>query len=406
MEHKLIPTPDLGIYVHVPFCIKKCGYCDFYSVANYDATMVSRSISNILHQLVWYFARIEAPMVSTLYIGGGTPGCIGISGTEELFDGIRRVLGHNMLESCEITVEANPESLTEELLQTYMLAGVNRLSIGVQTFNERLFAVIGRVGSPKRTLEALEMIKRVWRGGLSFDLMSALPGQRDSDGTGDLRRLLSYSPDHVSLYTLTIAPGTPLHNELTDARVEAPGDAQTAVWQHQARMLEEAGYRQYEISNFARPGHESRHNLRYWRLEPYLGCGPAAASTLPGTNGPLRIENPALERYMQNYGAASGHGETFEQIDPKTFFLEHLIVGLRLTEGVEIERLKRIFGVDPTVPIGDTLKKWKGMTDSTDGRLLLNERGRMLLDCFLTDVVSELDNHGFAGCRWPPIPHT
>ena len=406
MEHKLLPTHDLGIYVHVPFCIRKCRYCDFYSVANYDATMVSHSISNILHQLVWYFTRVEGPMVSTLYIGGGTPGSIGISGTEELFQGIRSILGHNMLESCEITVEANPESLTEELLQTYMLAGVNRLSIGVQTFNERLFAVIGRAGSPKRTLDALDMIKQVWPGALSLDLMSALPGQRDSDGIEDLRRLLSFAPDHVSLYTLTIAPGTPLHDELADGKVEAPGDAQTAVWQHQARMLEEAGYRQYEISNFARPGHESRHNLRYWRLEPYLGCGPAAASTLPGTNGPLRIENPTLERYMRTYGSASGHGERFEEIDAKTFFLEHLIVGLRLTGGVEIPRLKRIFGVDPRVPIADTLEKWKGMADCTHGRLGLTSQGRMFLDRFLADVASELDNHDFAGCRWPLTPHT
>ena len=235
-----------------------------------------------------------------------------------------------------------------------------------------------------------------------MDLLTALPGQTIAEGLAEMVELLSYSPDHVSLYTLTVEPGTRLNRDLESGRIPPQSDGEIAVWEEQMQLLQETGFEQYEISNFALSGCRSRHNMAYWRLEPYLGCGPAAVSTLPGTNGPLRIENCCdIERFNNHYGALSGRGESVEPVSPGSFFLEHLMVGLRLSDGVDRPRLEKVFGVDPVAPIANTLDKWGNMVETDSSMIRLTNAGRLFLDSFLKDAALEIESHTIPSCRWP-----
>lgn len=397
MQPSLRPPGGLSIYIHVPFCVQKCRYCNFYSVVNNDAEIISRTIASTLDQLLYYYEQLGRPSVSTLYIGGGTPSSIGLSATEELVKGIFRVpeLKKNVIEGFEFTVEMNPESVSSDLLGIYERAGVNRLSIGIQTFQERYYRLLGRVGSPDLAREALALLRRKWKGRLNLDLMTAFPGQREAEGLADLRELLSYEPDHVSLYTLSIEEDTPLGADAANGGVSLPGDRETEVWERQVDALRDSGFEYYEVSNFALTGCRSSHNTAYWLLKPYLGCGPAAASTLPGEKGPLRVENErSLERFNVKEGDASGRGESLEIIPPDAFLLEHLIVGLRLSEGVGRKHLQDIFDVDPVSLLEETLGKWATMVEISAQRLRLTARGRNFLDGFLKDAAIEIEKKG------------
>ena len=235
MEYRLIPPGTISIYIHVPFCVRKCGYCDFFSIADADDFTISHTIASILHQLVYYYTQLAAPRVTSLYIGGGTPSSIGLSATRMLLSGISRIIGADNLnaDDFEYTIEANPESITDDLLGVYKSAGINRLSVGIQTFSRKYYSLIGRYGSPEIAREALELLRKHWTGRLNLDLMTAFPGQSPEEGTTDVEELLSYSPDHVSLYTLTVEPGTPLCNDLKEGKISAAGDDAVDVWEIQ-----------------------------------------------------------------------------------------------------------------------------------------------------------------------------
>ena len=404
MQPSLRPPDSLSIYIHVPFCVQKCGYCDFYSVTANDPAIVFRTIASTLDELVHYYEHLQRPLVSSLYIGGGTPSSIGLRASEKLLQGIFETPGLrlNTGEDFELTVEVNPESVSPDLLGLYRQSGVNRLSVGVQSFQERFYRIARRAGSPELAAQALALIRRNWQERLSLDLMTAFPGETPAEGITDLRRLLSYEPEHISLYTLSIEEGTPLAADVASGKVTLPGDAQTGVWERQIEMLADAGFEHYEVSNFALPGCRSRHNMSYWLLEPYLGCGPAAVSTLPGTEGPLRVENPhSVQRYNTKRGNGSGRGESFEIIPPVAFFLEHLMVGLRVSEGVQRARLERIFGIDPAVPLKKTLSKWENMVEIDAERIRLTEKGRTFLDSFLVDAALEIERSRDLVCLWP-----
>ena len=421
MLPKLLPPQSISVYIHVPFCVQKCRYCDFYSIvneANAEKSQIYKVIYSIVDQLVYYYALLGRPVVTSLYLGGGTPSSIGIDATAVLLGEISQILplGRNDPGGFEFTVEVNPESVTLELLKLYDEMGVSRLSVGVQTFSEKDFRLIGRAGSPELSRRALELITGAWKGAFSLDLISALPGQTIEDGLADVREAMSYSPNHISLYTLTIEPGTPLHEDLKRGRIQPPGDGGIAVWERQALLLQDSGFNRYEISNYALPGCRSRHNMSYWHMLPYLGCGPAAVSTLPGEDGPLRIENRrSLDTFTDPPARAPGapagaafelkYGESCELISPRAFFLEHLMVGLRLAEGIERSRFETVFGVDPPIPLKNTLGKWEETVEIDAKHLKLTEAGRNFLDGFLKDAAVEILSHEFFPPVWPGLDH-
>ncbi len=376
-------TPGWSLYVHIPFCEYRCRYCDFYFETTRSRSLQTRLVDALLKELKTladgkdgYFQVAE---FRTLYLGGGTPSALAPDLLDRLLQGIKEIVG---VPSWEGSIEANPEGITPEFLHILEKGGITRLSVGVQSLKDEVLHTLGRRAYRTRTLEALELIRITWKGRFSLDIMTGLPGQTWDDLKGDMDTLLAFNPDHVSLYSLTMEAGTPLE-ELVKKRavtLPPPGLADE-LWLKAKAELEIRGYRWYEISNFALPGGESRHNQVYWRLDPYAGIGPGAQGTLwdDSVGGPVRTSNPKLFDYLSGVPAEK------EVLSDRSFFLEHLITGLRTSEGVSWARLQTRFGIDLRTD-------WKGlwpdlqekgwMEDSVllSDFFVLTLRGRLLLD--------------------------
>lgn len=390
--------PDLSVYVHVPFCTHKCGYCDFFSVAGIGAAGRRRVTAECIRQIEWLLSRIRPRRVASVYIGGGTPSVLGAT---ELAGLIHRVLEAAAGDPTEVTVEVNPETTSAKLLQSVWAAGATRLSMGIQSFNAATLEAMGRRCSPEDTRRGVRLAKEYWPGGLNLDVMVGVPLQTRQESLLDVAEVVRPAPDHVSLYTLTIEEGTPLAAQIAAARVPRPDEEAVAdMWLAARDALVAEGYRQYEISNYALPGRESLHNLRYWNLDPYVGAGPAAVSTIPARDGGVvRIHGPrSIEAFLA--GEPSGWGCEFERVGPQELALEHLMMGLRLEGGMDRRRFSCVFGVDPAEAIGATISRWGERVVVSPTHIAL--RSRELLDSFLADAAADL-GHVNLGERtiWP-----
>ncbi len=306
--------------------------------------------------------------VSSLYIGGGTPGLVPVELLVPFLRRLEDALGYRTADLAEATLEANPENVTEETLAAWAGSGLSRLSVGVQTFDSDRLALLGRWCDGPTNRRALKLISEHWRGRWSADLMTGLPGrlplapQRWVDLRSDLDELLSYGPGHVSLYSLTVEPGTDLASLTASRAVTPPADpVADQLWLRARATLIERGFEWYEISNFARLGHRSLHNQAYWRMDWWAGLGPGAEGTLPRREGsslrPLRTHNPKLFPWL------SGQKDR-AALTAAEFALEHYIAGWRTSDGLVSGRFEeRFIGVTPP----------ESRLDDTD-RLMLNRR--------------------------------
>jgi oxygen-independent coproporphyrinogen III oxidase len=388
-----VAARGISLYVHVPFCRAKCGYCAFCSYPGADAELQSAVARRTVAQARAWVDRIGGLDAPTAYVGGGTPSVVPIEALEELLGGIRSLWGAGPE---ELTVEANPESLTPAFLEVCAAAGVTRLSLGIQTFSAALRSAVGRRCTDPEIEGALELVARSWPGALSLDLISGLPGERPGDVASDVGRAVALRPAHVSLYALTLehsAPGLVV------------ADRDDELWLEGAARLEESGYRGYEVSNFAPRGRECLHNLRYWRLEPYLGVGPSAVSTLPdGRGGVLRVETArSLEEYLRSpdpLGPA-----VIDEVSAADFLFETLIMGLRLRDGLDAAELERRFCAPLAELLPRTLAGWRdrGLLACSAGRFGLTREGILLLDALLLEARQEIDEIPAGALRlsWP-----
>jgi oxygen-independent coproporphyrinogen-3 oxidase len=398
------PIP-LSLYVHVPFCASKCRYCDFFSVPVDRDTrpegVAARVVEQTLAQLDRFQSRAPAVRFETVYVGGGTPSVL----PPTL---LGRLLGRLAeLRPSEWTVEANPESLDRAFLEMCRQAGVTRLSVGLQSMDDRLLAVLGRPGSAADNCRALELIAGTWNGDTSLDLIAGIPGQSTEGIFADTLTVARTHCGHASLYSLTIEPDTPLARLVgSGSVVPNPRDHDDELWLEGRAALEGAGLHQYEVSNFAKPGKECRHNLRYWHLQPYLGIGPGAVSTLSpdlaaaltgarGDTAVVRLSNPRdLTRFLSGADGPAGTpwGIEIETITAPAFVLETLMVGLRLVGGISSGSFRRRFGqgLDRLAP--GLWKRWleQGLASPEAGSLRLTDRGLLMLDTLLGELAGEL----------------
>ena len=373
-----------SIYIHIPFCNSKCSYCDFFSVT--DHSLMASVLDKTIEQTAWYIDYFGIKHIPTVYIGGGTPTSLPLPLLEKLLS----FIGTLPLEkSAECTMEANPETVSPDLLSLLSGSSINRLSLGIQSFSDTTLGTLGRHCNARTAIKALELVKERWKGSLSLDLISSVPGQEVSDSIADIDTAISFAPEHISLYALTLEEGTPL------ARRYNP-DSQAIddnVWILAADHLEISGYSRYEVSNFALPGHQSKHNTRYWKLLPYIGTGPAGVSTLHDEKGSLyRIANvPDLEKYLDSSGLLCG-AET-EEITGKSYIFEYLMMGFRMTAGIRKSDFRSTFGREMTEVIPETLSDWKNknLLVETEESIALNKGGLLLLNQFLLDTLSELE---------------
>ena len=396
-----------GLYIHIPFCTQKCRYCDFYSCADFTPSRSSartgfganpqRVIFRPYHPNPQFTARLQEDILffkqraaveawKTVYIGGGTPSLLHPDDIHSLTTAIR---AGQRLPIQEFTIEANPEDITAEWLAACSEGGITRLSIGVQTFDNTVLSENGRRGSQEKTIAALEIIKRRWRGELSCDLIAGLTGQTARSLADDVRRLIDYRIDHLSLYGLCSAEPLPEDRE----------DFISELLTQNAALLAAHGYVRYEVSNFSyRDEYRSLHSQIYWNMEPYIGIGPAACGTLIYEDSSGRFISAErfegmkdVDRWMSAADRASVYA--CEHIDRNIFLEEVLMMGFRLSDGMSRAVFAQRFGADITDCIGETLSRWekRGQCRIEPHRVYLTEEGLRFLNRFLVDALSELD---------------
>ncbi len=375
-----------GLYIHIPFCVAKCGYCDFNS-----GPALSGEIDEYLSALIEeikIFAKGNRRIVETLYLGGGTPTLLSEGQFTQLLNTIRDRF--TLLEDIEITVEANPGTLDRSKAEHLLALGVNRISLGVQSLHDSLLSRMGRVHSSAQSLETFKMLSSAGFRNVGIDLIYALPGQKQKDWEEDLVRILALKPEHLSLYGLSVEKGTLFDRELKAGTLDLPSEGEEIRMFYAARGLTgEAGYEHYEISNYARPKYQSRHNRLYWAMQEYYGAG-AGAHSFFRIDGPLRFSNVTEpSSYIQRMKGSKDPVSRRELLPQKTLLAEAMMLGLRMTEGVEIQRFQQEYGVDPLSYFSESLsrayeKEWleveKGRVRLTDTGLILSNE--VFMDLF------------------------
>jgi len=315
-----------GLYIHLPFCRRKCRYCDFYSLAGRDE-LIGPYLGALRTEARRAAPRLPAP--ETLYIGGGTPSLLNTEQLGTLFSVIETVFrGINRF--MESTFEANPESLTPAKIAVLRTAGISRVSLGLQAAQNRVLNRLGRLASFEDFLRVFKALRDAGFGNINVDLMTGLPGQDPGDFRETLEKVLALEPEHISFYPLEVRAGTPFHSE----GVREEPDAAAEMFESALTALENAGFRHYEISNFARPGMESLHNLNYWEQGDYIGLGAAAASHYAGNRW---TNTEDTERYIRTAAGDGGPEKAFsETLAPEQRKAERVLLGLRKTEGIEL----------------------------------------------------------------------
>ena len=372
----------LGLYLHIPFCRAKCGYCDFYSLAHSEDRM-DAYVAALQHHLTEVAPQADCHVVDTVYFGGGTPSYLGVKRLTEL---LRTVKKHYTLsKSPEITLEANPDSACDwKALRALRRAGVNRLSLGVQATDDALLQKIGRIHTFAQVQEAVAAARRAKIKNLSLDLIYGLPDQTMAQWEKTLQDAVDLQPEHLSCYGLKLEEGTPLYRHR--AELTLPDDEQQAdMYLYTVAFLKEHGYEQYEISNFARPGFASRHNLKYWMLGEYAGFGPSACSDFGDVRyGYIRD----LERYIQGELILAER----ENIPPRERDMEYIMLRLRLVRGVDPREFENRFR-ERFAPLAKLLQEYAAhglACQNDDGSWRLTPKGFLVSNQIIGALQEEL----------------
>jgi oxygen-independent coproporphyrinogen-3 oxidase len=389
---------EASVYIHVPFCAGACDYCDFYSIpVRPSDRRLDQFVDLLLADLERSLREQGIALVPTAYIGGGTPSVLGAERLGRLLEGIAALLpGEDAAR--EFTLEANPESADEATLRACRDRGVTRLSLGVQSFHGPSRRAVHRGGESALLPSRLAAAAEIFGDALSLDLMAGLPLQSEQVLLGDIEKALSYQPGHVSLYALTVEEGTPL--ALASRAAILPDDDEAdRLWIAGRDALEAEGYAQYEVSNFSRPGRESAHNARYWRMGNWLGLGPGGSGTLiddeTGT-GWRRTYNSDLDAWIawgRSGDAAYGAPYADEFLDQPTLMRETVLMGFRLRDGLDLALFEKRFGRSLESLIPRTIRRWdaRGLLRREPKSLALTREGLLFLNAFLAEAFGELD---------------
>ncbi len=329
----------MELYLHMPFCVRKCAYCDFLSFPSGAETqrMYAKRLMKDIDVMGKRYGEIP---VETIFIGGGTPAVPDSALIVEIMEHVRHAF--HVADGAEISMEANPGTVTREKLTDYRKAGINRLSFGLQSANDRELKLLGRIHTWAEFLESFTLARECGFANLNIDLMSALPGQTCESWKETLSRVTDLDPEHISAYSLIIEEGTPFGERYgsEEGRKLLPDeDSEREMYHETKRFLKDCGYERYEISNYAKPGRECRHNIGYWTGVPYLGLGLGASSYLDGCRFTV---NPDMKQYLEE---KPGMFADIEKLTKKDMEEEFFYVGLRMTAGVSLSEFERRFGI-------------------------------------------------------------
>lgn len=365
--------PDvLGLYLHIPFCTSICHYCNF-NRGLLDDDLKRRYIDALRREID---RAAERTPVDSIFFGGGTPSLLDAEEVATLIATCREAF--DVATGAEVTLEMNPESVSEQYVGDLLAAGVNRISLGVQSFDDRELARLGRMHDGDGALAAVKAIRRAGCGNLSLDLMHWLPAQTAADAAASIDTAIAAAPDHLSLYLLELYPNAPLREEMARANWSlAPDEEAVTMYLEALDRTDAAGYRQYEISNVARPGRRARHNLKYWQDGAWLGFGCGAHSTRDGT----RWRNvSATARYVDAIERGEPVVEERRCLSRDERLGDALLTGLRLTDGIDLLALGRRYGVDLEVRYGGRLRPYidAGWLSESEGRWRLSRPGMLV----------------------------
>jgi len=381
-----------SLYVHIPYCVSKCPYCDFNSHVVPD--IPEASYTEALIQELNHYARMNhwrARSVQTIFFGGGTPSTFQPSSIARILESTDALFPIDS--TCEITLEANPGTVESANFAGYRSFGVNRISVGVQSFQPHLLKFLGRVHSADEAVKALHVIGDAGFENFSLDLIYANPGQTLRDLENDLDTALGFQSPHLSAYNLTIEEGTPFHHEYRSGRISLLSeDQEIAMGELIERRLSDAGLQRYEISNYARPGFHSRHNVNYWQSGDYLGIGAGAHSHKRVANDGIygrrwwNEKNPA--RYMNKISESGQAVTDAEESDLTRATGEYMFSGLRLTEGVSLKAFSARFG-NNMLELYPAISGWisEGLMERHGDRLRLTQRGLMVANSIFVHFV-------------------
>lgn len=379
---------ELELYIHIPFCVKKCDYCDFLSFPADNRTQ-RRYVDAVQKEIIYYGALYPDRKITTIFIGGGTPSWLDEEEIVRILHTVREAFA--VEHDAEITIECNPGTATAHKLVRYREAGINRISIGLQSAHNEELALLGRIHTWEQFLKTYDLARKAGFSNINVDLMSALPGQTLETFSDTLKKVLALKPEHLSAYSLMIEEGTPFyeryredekHREAGEPTELLPDEEQEyAVTKLTQRVLMEAGYHWYEVSNFAKPGYECRHNIGYWKRADYLGIGIGAASLIDN----VRYANVRdLEEYCkeceslwEELNIRKTLCSSTEPVTREEQMEEFMFLGLRMTEGVFRAEFEQYFGITIEAVYGDVLRQLQkeGLLMKQEGRICLTERG-------------------------------
>jgi len=375
-------TP-LGIYIHIPFCRSKCQYCDFYSLTTKDDKLLDSFIDAMTRHIKEAGSLAPNHKVDTVYFGGGTPSFFGADGMASILTAVRRYF--DVDSEAEITFEANPDSVSDKLLRRLRAEGFNRVSLGIQCDDDEILQKIGRPHNYAQAVTAVERIRKAGYRNVSVDLMYGLPGQTREGWEQTLRRVLTLNPDHISCYGLKVEERTPLY-QYKDICGLPDDDAQADMYLQAVDILKSKGYRQYEISNFARKGMVSRHNMKYWTGGEYLGFGPDASSDFGGKRYTF------VRDLMAYIDGIKGGGQVVAElsyIPPRERAGEFLMTRLRTTDGIDPEEYERKYLL-PFAPLEAALQRCAQQrlaAKTTGGSWHLTPEGFLVSNSIISDLL-------------------
>lgn len=385
-----------SLYIHIPFCKSKCEYCDFFSVPCGNKCIPDEYVDALLQELDVRIKLYNVHRFSTVYIGGGTPSLLKPIQLEKI---MKKVLSLGI--PSEITMEVNPEDVTEELLVTMNNLGINRISCGIQSLNDEVLRCVKRRGCVENIFDKIELIKKTWNGIFSVDIISALPNQSKSDFLDGLKKIVSFEPEHISMYALTIEESTPLGKKLQKGQLSYDFEAADEMWIEGRDFLINSGYCHYEVSNFAKEGFVCEHNMAYWKLKNYIGIGAGAVGTIYSDRTVRWSNSTKLDSYISFWNKNLSdikidelcNIQSVENIDFNIQVFEYFMMGLRTSYGICKEEFEARFNIPIPEKFIKIFNEWeqKQMCQKkvsfNKTYYSLNSSGLLLLNEFLTELI-------------------
>lgn len=385
-----------SLYIHIPFCKSKCEYCDFFSVPCGNKCIPDEYVDALLQELDFRIKLYKVQQFSTVYIGGGTPSLLKPIQLEKI---MQKVLSLGI--PSEITMEVNPEDVTEELLVAMNDLGINRISCGIQALNDEVLQSVKRRGCVENIFDKIELIKKSWNGIFSVDIISALPNQSKSDFLDGLKKIVSFEPEHISMYALTIEESTPLGKKLQKGQLSYDFEAADEMWIEGRDFLINSGYFHYEVSNFAKKGFDCEHNMAYWKLKNYIGIGAGAVGTIYSDRTVRWSNSTKLDSYISFWNKNLSdikidelcNIQSVENIDFNIQVFEYFMMGLRTSYGICKEEFEARFNIPIPEKFIKIFNEWeqKQMCQKkvsfNKTYYSLNSSGLLLLNEFLTELI-------------------